>query len=511
MRDAGIPWWRRDGAALLATLAAAAALRFHDLTALPPAHYRDVALTALDAMRAAAGHPLLHYTYDEGLYANLMGLGFLLFRVSDLMVRAPGALFGVLTCFGVYRLGRAFERPRAGLYGAGLLAVSFWHVLLSRSGFRAILLPLLLVFSLALLVEGLRLGRKARLAAAGILFGLGVHVYPSVRFAPLFVAVFLMAELGLRGAAWRRAARNLLLFAGTAFLVALPMLFDYARHPEHFTYPHRIVSVFSPKLDPAEIPARLRQSAVATLLMFHVRGDENWRHNISGSPMLDPLTGLLFLAGIVICARAPTRPLGALLLSWLGAMLLPNLLSVEGVPHGLRSSGALPAIMLLGGIGLETSRDFLARFAGARVSRVTLILFLFLVGSWTWHRYFDVWGKDPRVAEAHDGAYRAAARALLAAPPGTERILIANGKGFPAYGHPAEVEPYLFEMRDSPPVIVGPKDGALLLLGGRTAYVALVQQDEAVLARIRELNPDAPLSKVDAPGVSPESPVYRVN
>src|SRR5437867_9260122 len=147
---------------LIMVLAAAALLRFYDLSGLPPAHYRDVALTATDALRAASGHPRLHFTYDEGLYADLMGLVFLVLGASDWTVRAPGALFGVLTCWGVLRLGRAFERERAGLFAAALLAVSFWHVLLSRSGFRAVLLPCLLVHGMAFLVEGLRSGPGTR-------------------------------------------------------------------------------------------------------------------------------------------------------------------------------------------------------------------------------------------------------------------------------------------------------------------------------------------------------------
>src|SRR6266446_9388108 len=116
----------RRHAPLILVLAAAALLRFHALLDLPPAHYRDVALTAIDALRAASGHPCLHYTYDEGLYANLMGLVFLVLGASDWTVRAPGALVGVLTCLGVYRLGKALEMPRAGLYGAALLAFCLW-------------------------------------------------------------------------------------------------------------------------------------------------------------------------------------------------------------------------------------------------------------------------------------------------------------------------------------------------------------------------------------------------
>ena len=44
--------------------------------------------------------------------------------------------------------------------------------------------------------------------------------------------------------------------------------------------------------------------------------------------------------------------------------------------------------------------------------------------------YFDVWGGSARMAEAHDAAFKAAARVLRDAPDGVERFLVANGTGF---------------------------------------------------------------------------------
>ena len=90
----------------------------------------------LRALRAAAGHPRL----------------------------LPGALFGVLTCWAVYRLDKALGMERAGLYGAAFTAVSLWHLILSRSGFRVVLLPLLLALSAALLAAA-RLLVSARAGA----------------------------------------------------------------------------------------------------------------------------------------------------------------------------------------------------------------------------------------------------------------------------------------------------------------------------------------------------------
>jgi 4-amino-4-deoxy-L-arabinose transferase-like glycosyltransferase len=506
---------------LAAVLLVAAVLRFAALSSLPPAHYRDVAVTALDALRAASGHPRLHYVYDEGLFANLTGLVFLIAGVSDASVRFLGAFCGVLTCGGVYFLGRMLGAGRAGLYGAFLLGVSLWHVVLSRSGFRAVLLPLLLAFAVGALVDGLRRAKTGRLAVSGLLFGLCAHTYPSSRVVPLLMAITLVAELGFDPGRWRRAGKGVLIASVLAAIVAGPMLLHYVHHPEDFNNPQRIVSIFSQRLPPGSAGYYLKSNLLSTLLMFHLKGDENWRHNLPGAPLLDPLTGVLFLVGLGAAAlmlrggfeRLVGRPRASavVLFAWVALLLLPNLLSVEGVPHGLRSCGVLPAVMLLSGFGVVVAEELLLPRIGRRGLLAAGLLIAAIMVAWTGYRYFVVWGRDPHVVEEHDGAYRAAARTLLAAPQGVGRYLITNGRGFDVYGYPAEVQPYLFEMRSSPPVLVGPKDAARLVLEGRPAVVGFIRKDDRVLGLLRDLNPGAPIQPVTAPGLSDESPVYRIN
>ena len=511
----------RQAAPLLLLLAVAAVLRCVGLDRLPPAHYRDIAITALDALRAASGHPCLHYTLDEGLFANIVGVFFLVFGASDAMVRLPGAIIGVLGCLGVARVGAALGAPRAGLAGAWLLAVSLWHVILSRSGFRAILLPTVLCFAVAWLVEGLRRGGTRRFLAAGAFFGLLVHTYTAARMAVFILPILLAAELGADRERWTRARAGLVAFVLAAMAVAAPMLLHYVHHPEHFTFPNRVVTVFSPGLEPGEAERHLRHNIPATLLMFHVRGDANWRHNISGAPMLDPVTGLLFLVGLAVAGaglvarrdrpREPGRAASLLLLGWLAVMLLPNLLSVQGVPHGLRSAGVLPGVVLLAGLGWVAIEKRLASVAGARGAAALGLAAIVGLGAWTGWRYAVTWGGSAPLESEHDGAYRAAARALLSAPAGVERYVVANGTGARIHGWPAEAAVYRFEMRDAPPILLGPKDGARLALDGRPAYVALLAAEPRVLEVMRTLNPGAPITAIDAPGVVPESPVYRVN
>jgi hypothetical protein len=227
--------------------------------------------------------------------------------------------------------------------------------------------------------------------------------------------------------------------------------------------------------------------------------------------MLDPLTGLLFLAGCVLVARRGPKPLAVLLLAWIPVMLLPNLLSVEGVPHGLRSCGVLPAVALLAGIALDSACDLLRARARPRLAAAAAVLPVVFIGCFTGYRYFVVWGDDPDVARDHDASYRRAARVMLDSPPGTVLLLVANGSGLPAYGHPVEAQVYLFEMRDRPPVVLGSSDARLLVLDGRPARVALIKRDDRIVDLIRRLNPGAAIVEMQAEGLSSDSPVFRVD
>lgn len=87
--------------------------------------------------------------------------------------------------------------------------------------------------------------------------------------------------------------------------------------------------------------------------MFNLRGDLNWRQNISGSPQLLLPVGLLFLLGIWVALRGSGRETGlknrllnsySFPLWWIAIMLLPEELTAEGIPHALRSIGVLPGV-----------------------------------------------------------------------------------------------------------------------------------------------------------------------
>ena len=84
------------------------------------------------------------YTGKEVLFFYLAGGLMRLLGESLFTLRLTAALVGLLTVAAVYWLGlELFRDRRVALVAAALLAISFWHLLFSHLGFRAITQPLL--------------------------------------------------------------------------------------------------------------------------------------------------------------------------------------------------------------------------------------------------------------------------------------------------------------------------------------------------------------------------------
>jgi predicted membrane-bound mannosyltransferase len=107
--------------------------RTYHLTSLPPGIYPDEAVNGTDAINAIeTGHFKLFYPNNygrEGLFINLIALGFMLFGVNVITLKIWAVFFGILTVAGIMLLARElFGTYRAGLVAGFLYATSFWAV-----------------------------------------------------------------------------------------------------------------------------------------------------------------------------------------------------------------------------------------------------------------------------------------------------------------------------------------------------------------------------------------------
>ena len=227
------------GLALLAVMALGAAFRLHALDSTPPEMTSDHIEKLLDALKVHDGYYAVFFANNGGreafqmylvaLIAGPLGVGF-----NFTALKLATILEGLLTLPALWWMARQVigtetERDRqlghwVGVMLAALVAISSWHVMLSRLGLRIALTPLTVALVIGLLARVIRHARTRDFALLGGVLGAGVYFYQANRMLPALVVVgILLAVPGALRAArgrWRMVGEA----AGLAALAFVPLL-----------------------------------------------------------------------------------------------------------------------------------------------------------------------------------------------------------------------------------------------------------------------------------------------
>ncbi len=471
---------RNTALAVLGILIIAIFLRTYHLSSLPPGLYPDEAMNGNNALEvlgsgdfSTEGGPAsgwkVYYPENngrEGLFMNIQAVflaTFLKMTGGDpepWMLRFASTVFGSFTVLGLYFLGRELFGRKAGLAASFFLATSFWHIMFSRIGFRAIMAPFFLVWASFFLIRAIRLGALPRrqlvfAAIGGLAFGLGFYSYIAYRVSPLLLLIvvpFFWRERRF----WKTAG----VFTVVAFFVALPIGLYYLANPADFMGRTTQVSVFGSPTVMKDLVLNIAKTAG----MFNIAGDFNWRHNYAGRPELFWPVGLLFLAGLGYGAK---RLFGALRHwtifgtdrdesfawkftgAWFALAALPVVISNEGLPHALRAILMIPPTMIFAGAAAGAIYD---RFVRGRFSIQTVVFGIaFAIAFLTVEAgtaYFKKWGGSPEAQGAFAANYVELGREIRALPKETPKYIVVEAGGVLVRGIPMPAQTVMF-MTDS--------------------------------------------------------------
>jgi 4-amino-4-deoxy-L-arabinose transferase-like glycosyltransferase len=439
---------------LIGILIIATFFRFYHFTDTPPGLYPDEAIDGNNAAEAATtGRYQVFYTEDngrEGLYVNLVAGLLQYFNAphEPWVIRLPAAIAGVLTVLGLYLLATELFGTATGLLSAFLLATSFWHINFSRIGFRAILAPLLLAWSIYFLVKAMK-AASAELGIflaiiAGAVYSLGFYTYIAYRATPLIFLLFIPFFRRHPGF-WKKVA----VFVVTIFIVAAPIGWYFVKHPADFLGRTSQISV----TNSANPIGHLAMNFFKTVGMLIFHGDDNWRHNLSGWPELFIPVALLFFLGIILGIywlrkqwhARDERTFGLwLLFAWFIFATLPAAASDEGIPHALRSILMLPPVILfaaLAGIWLYRSIE---KHWGKKASWNIAAIFLFATFAFAYVQYFVLWAMHPNVTGEFNAKYVAIGREINALQQSTPKYVVVEAGGVMTRGIPMPAETTIF-------------------------------------------------------------------
>jgi hypothetical protein len=144
-----------------------------------------------------------------------------------------------------------------------------------------------------------------------------------------------------------------------ALVVAAPLLLYYAAHPDALTARAGQVSILSPGWLVREIDYTKRSAAsiflqqfIKSVTAFHYTLDPTYWYHPS-IPLLDFLSGVLLLFGLVWAAARWREPGSGLLLIWFWLAIILGWALTENPPSSQRMIIITPALALLVGLGLS--------------------------------------------------------------------------------------------------------------------------------------------------------------
>jgi len=447
----------------------AAALRLWRLDSVPPGFTHDEAGHGHDAVAILRGARPIYETVGYGrepLYDYLVAGLMALLGPTGRVLRFSAIPFGLVTLLATFAWARlAFDGPTA-LAAVAFQAASFWSLSTSRQALRSGLLPALFTTAVylywrsiyrparapgTLAKVGQRLSRPfapfARMSGRlsmglfALLIGATLYTYIPARVLWTVFPVFLVYLALLHRVTFRRVWLATLIAVLIGLLLAAP-LFAYLR--AHPGAEQRLAMLDAPlqALMTGDVSAIVKRvwSGMAGFLIPG-RGDDFLAYTIPGRPIFDPLTGVLFLAGVGLCLAHWREPACAFSLTWFLVGISPSLIT-GATASTTRSIAALPVVFLFPALAVVAGARWVAARWGPRAAWTVGLGFAGLIlvtGAISARDYFTTWGESPDVRAAYQCTLVETARYLDALPEGGVVVLSTV---YPNAPH----APYVFEM-----------------------------------------------------------------
>lgn len=413
-------WERLDRRTVLAVAAITVLgifFRLYRLPSVPAEMTSDHAEKLLDVFDVLSGRRPIFFPRNTGremvqFYLTAALIHFTPLTISHLALKVGTAVFGIVTVPLTFLLGNEMYGRRVGLLAAFFLAVSHWHVAITRVGLRFPFTAAFTVPALYFLVRALKRNRRNDWLAAGLVLGVGLHTYTAMRIVPLLFVLLLAVRIIMDVTGGRRATSgprfegtglsasfwlNAVLGGLMAILAFLPLLRFMLEAPSLFWY--RAATRAGQNFSFAATWRTFWGNMLDALLMFNYRGDVVPANTIPEAPELGLASGALFVLGAVYLLWRTLRHReisGFYTITAFFVLLLPSTLSLafpEENPSVVRAGGVVPIVMIIVALPLAAVWQRLEPSARGRAfvrgfRRVLCAVLLLVAVGQNFHWYF---------------------------------------------------------------------------------------------------------------------------
>ncbi|MFH1601750.1 MAG: glycosyltransferase family 39 protein [Candidatus Shapirobacteria bacterium] len=361
------------------------------------------------------------YKLPVQIYASIPGIWF--FGLNEIGVRATPIVFGTLAVFLTYFLAQEiFKNKKVSLLSAFLLAVSPWHLQLSRASLESATAMCLTVGCLLFFLKGLKKEKWFILSA--VLGGLAIYTYNAQRvFVPLFllglIFIFRRPILALK-------KRKTILLAGLIFGLFIFRLAPALFTPEAQSRFQLVSFVNDPGFVlrineargnlalPSPLPRLIHNKITHFLVIFggnflahfspsflFLSGAGHHQHHVQGTGEMYFIELPFLLLGVWFLLKKQKKEAKAMFFLWIFLAAVPVAITFDSIPNALRNLVALPSYQLLAAYG------FVSFFGLIKEKKITtgLVVLSVLIFGYQFLLYLNLYYEKYSLAYSRDWQY----------------------------------------------------------------------------------------------------------
>lgn len=379
--------------------------RLYKIGSVPFGLNHDTALGGLVAMdiwqKLPYYIPYYHGWVSGTFYHYYLGLNFYLFGVNASTLILASVAIGVFTLPIFYLLARKLQDKLSATFSLFFLAISGWHITMSKAGWTVILTPFIqclffLSFYLALTKNSLRFW-----IFSGITLALALNTYEAARITVIIFLVVFIFWACKNKLKIKLILPKLVIFS-LVFMIFIYPLFDFAIH-NWKSYNSRANFLF--------VGNRIKETNSLTPLVDNLKISFGMLHSRANGddffinePLLEKIPGYFFFFGLIYLIFNLKKLESFFILSWFFLGFIPGVLTV---PNGNHDFTILPPLYLIIGQGASTVIILFQKFAARYIKFGYAILILILIFSVTdaYNQYLspsrrEIWGFYPETTIA---------------------------------------------------------------------------------------------------------------
>ena len=379
-------------------------LRFYKVSQSPPSLNWDetsIAYNAYSILKTGKDEwgvkfPLNFKSYGEyklpaQIYASIPGIA--IFGLNGLGVRITPVVYGTLTVLLLYFLASLlFKDKRVGLLSSFILAVSPWHIQLTRASFESSFSVFWVVLGAILFIKGFE--KKKYWVFSIIPFVISIYTYNAARvFTPLFILVLFLIYR-------RQLLKDLKVFLisfGIFVISIIPIGLSFFSGEASARF--KLVSImddpgFVQRVNkargatnlPNPLPRLIHNKVTHFAYVFtgnylshftpdflFIEGAGHKQHHVQGVGELYWVQAPFMLAGLYFLFKKKEK-WRFFITAWLLLVFIPVSITVDSIPNALRTVLAVVPYSLLTAYGFWKAIDLFREKRGKRLINISIVL-----------------------------------------------------------------------------------------------------------------------------------------